>query len=131
MNTQSVPDDAFTIDAGVLAGALDLVCPPGFLADVTIARVASNLVRLTTTDGHRLITTGVECDAPSDFAVVLPAKAVKALRKPTSGAVKIWAGLHSLHFCRGGEVEVFDANHGDCPPIIIQLLMGRTTQVSK
>ena len=90
---------------------------------MTIARVSTNLVRLTTTDGHRLITTGVECVAPSDFAVVLPAKAVKALRKPTSGAVKIWAGLHSLHFCRGGEVEVFDANHGDCPPIIIQLLM--------
>ena len=40
MNTQSVPDnDAFTIDAQVLSDALDLVCPPGFLADVTIARV--------------------------------------------------------------------------------------------
>ena len=112
-----VPADALTIDAGVLADALAVVCPPGFLADVGLDRLSATSMRLTTTDGRRLISMVVTVDAPSDFAVVMPQSAVKALSKPTGGAVKIWAGLHSLHWCRGGELEAVDAKHGDFPPV--------------
>ena len=113
-----VSADALTVDARVLGAALAVVCPPGFLADVWLDRVSTTSMRLTTTDGYRLISTVVACTAPSDFAIVMPQSAVKALGKPTGGAVQIWAGLHSLHFCEGGRVEVVDAKHGDRPPIV-------------
>ena len=112
-----VPADALTIDAGVLADALAVVCPPGFLADVGLDRLSATSMRLTTTDGRRLISMVVTVDAPSDFGIVMPQSAVKALRVSTGGAVKIWAGLHSLHWCRGGELEAVDAKHGDFPPV--------------
>ena len=101
-----VPADALTIDAGVLADALAVVCPPGFLADVGLDRLSTTSMRLTATDHKRLISKVVECVAPSALSVYVPGH-VKSLIKsaPLGSCVGVWADGESLYLGQKGEVE--------------------------
>ena len=101
-----VPADALTVDAGVFADALAVVCPAGFLAEVWLDRVSASELRLSATDTRRMISTVVACVAPSALSVHVPGH-VKSLIKsaPLGSCVGVWTDSESLYVARGGEVE--------------------------
>jgi hypothetical protein len=103
-----VPADALTVDAGVFADALAVVCPAGFMAEVWLDRLSTTSMRLTATDKKRLISTVVACVAPSALSVHVHVPGhVKSLIKsaPLGSCVGVWTDSESLYVARGGEVE--------------------------